>query len=238
MTFLWRLRVLVFYFLIVLVSAICFFILLVMHLLKASYDTRYILAKIYAYSFIKILEIICGITYQVEGLKNIPKDKCVIALNHQSFWDNLIVVLIFPKQSWVMKRELFKIPFFGWGLKMMDTIAIDRRNDFSVGEILKKGSEKLSKNISVVIFPEATRLNYGEFKNFKPSFAKLASMNNAQILPVAHNAGLYWPKGFWMSQPGSIKIKIGCPILTSNLDDPRNITKVVENWINLEKERL
>jgi 1-acyl-sn-glycerol-3-phosphate acyltransferase len=235
---LWRLRVLIFYFLIVIVTAIAFCILLVIHLLNMSYDVRYLLAKIYSHSFIKILEVICGIGYKVEGQENIPNQSCVIALNHQSFWDNIIVVVIFPKQSWVMKRELFQIPFFGWGLKMMDTIAIDRGNDLSVSQILKKGSKKLSSDISVIIFPEGTRLNYGESRNLRPSFAKLASMNNVDILPVVHNAGLYWPKGFWMKKSGIIKIKVGLPISTSIQDDPREITKTVQDWINHEKDRL
>jgi 1-acyl-sn-glycerol-3-phosphate acyltransferase len=209
-----------------------------MHLLVVNYDTKYILARFYACGFIKLLKMICGIDYEVEGAENIPQKECVIALNHQSFWDNIIVVVIFPRQSWVMKRELFYIPFFGWGLKMMGTIAIDRGNDLSVAQILREGTRKLMQKLSIVIFPEGTRLNYGESRNLRPSFAKLAITNNVGILPVVHNAGLYWPKGFWMKQPGTIKVKIGQIVQTYEIDDPRDVTLRIQEWINEEKDKL
>jgi 1-acyl-sn-glycerol-3-phosphate acyltransferase len=238
MTFLWRLRVLLFYFLVSIWSCFCCSILFILHIFGANYNIKYIIAYFYSLGFLKSLKITCNIDYVIEGRDNIPSKSCVIALNHQSFWDNIVVVAIFPKQSWVMKRELFKIPFFGWGLKMMDTIAVDRSNDLSVAQILKKGTEKLKQNISIIIFPEGTRLNYGDSRNFKPSFAKLAISNNVAILPVVHNAGLYWPKGFWLKQSGVIKIKIGAPIQTCVKDDAREMSAKIQNWINEEKSKI
>ena len=234
----WRLRVLLFYFVLSLISIIAFVILSIMYFSSAKYETKYIIAKLYGTFFIKSLEYICDIRYEVEGDDNVPNFPCVIALNHQSFWDNIIVILLFPMQSWVVKKELYNIPFFGWGLRMMNPIAVNRRDNLSVTQILKMGKKKIDQNLNVIIFPEGTRLNYGVDRNLKPSFAKLAIMSEVPVLPVVHNAGLCWPKGFWMTRSGVIKVRIGNLIKITVDDDPREITNITQEWINTNKALL
>ncbi len=73
-----------------------------------------------------LVEKMCGVKYQVEGLDNIPDEPCVIMCKHQSAWETLVLQAVFPPQVWVLKRELLWIPFFGWGLAVLNPIAIDR----------------------------------------------------------------------------------------------------------------
>jgi 1-acyl-sn-glycerol-3-phosphate acyltransferase len=176
--------------------------------------------------------------YEVEGIENLPEGPAVVLANHQSFWDNMIMPLLFPRQTWVVKKELFDVPLFGLGLKIADPIAVDRTKTTSVNQIIDDGTKKLKQGLWVVMFPEATRLLPGKTVPFKASGAKLAHTNMAPIVPMAHNAGLLWPKGFWIKRPGLIKIKIGKTIYPKPEQDVRELNSYVEEWINTTKEQL
>jgi 1-acyl-sn-glycerol-3-phosphate acyltransferase len=227
---LWRARVLGFYILIALVTTLHVIPMLLFH--WSSYRARYKIAISYAWSFVFLLKYICGMDYEIDGLENIPDGPAVVLANHQSFWDNMIMPMIFPMQTWVIKRELFKIPIFGLGLKIIDPIAVDRTKTTSVSQIIDDGTKKLKKGLWVVIFPESTRLRPGQTVPFKASGAKLAHMNGVPIIPVAHNAGTLWPKGFWIERPGVIKLKIGAPVYYKENQSARELNCYVENWIN------
>ena len=110
--------------------------------------------------------------------------------------------LIIPKHSWFDKRELFNIPFFGWGLKMVDPIAVPRRNNISIKQILREGQKKkLQDGLWLIVFPESTRLRPEQSTKFKPSAIRLEVTEKVPIVLMAHNAGVYWPKGFWINKP-------------------------------------
>jgi 1-acyl-sn-glycerol-3-phosphate acyltransferase len=234
----WRIRVLFFYLMAALLTAIHIPPLMLLSLCKVEYSTKYILARTYNHSFVYLVKIICGLNYTIEGEENIPtKGPVVILANHQSFWDNVIMPVLFPIQSWVIKKQLLDIPVFGLGLKLMEPIALDRTNAMSVRKILQIGSQKLENGISVVIFPESTRLNPGQNAPFKAGCATLAFQNNVPIIPMAHNAGTLWPKGFWI-HPGTIKVKIGKPMMAKEGQDARALSADVEKWIVETKNSL
>lgn len=240
---LWRLRTLAFY-TVISFFVVAFFILfcIPMQLLKAPYAFRYKVVEVWSYIFIYLIWFICGIKFKVEGQELLPKDgRPYLALaNHQSFWDNFFMQLIIPKHSWVIKKELEAIPILGWGLKTFQSIAVDRNNIMSVVQILKEGTKKIEAGLSLVIFPEATRVKVNKNVKFKPSAAKLAINANVPIVLIAHNAGLVWPKGFWFKRPGTIKVKIIEYIAAEKVlsQDVRGLTAYIQETINQEKNKL
>ena len=239
----WSLRTLVFY-TIISFFVLSFFVLLCipMQLLKAPYVFRYKVSEVFSYIFIYLIWILCGIKYKVEGLEILPKDgkPYLVLANHQSFWENFFMQIIVPKHSWVIKRELESIPIFGWGIKSVQPISVDRNNNSSVTQILKEGSQKIEKGLSLVMFPEATRVKVDKNIKFKASAAKLAIKANVPIVLIAHNAGLVWPKGFWFKRSGVIRVKIIEYISAEKVSTygVRELTEYIQESINREKAKL
>jgi len=199
---------------------------------------RNIIISIWARSMLWWLSITCNIRYEIKGAQNIPKTPCVILSKHQSAWETLAFQLIFPPQVYVMKRELLWIPFFGWGLAMTSPIAIQRSaGREALKQLVRLGRQRLEQGFWVVVFPEGTRIAPGKQSKFHIGGAWLASGAKATVLPVAHNAGLYWAKNSWLKKPGMITVSIGQPIDCSDLK-PEAINAQVEAWINAETSAL
>jgi len=236
----WRIRVVVFYIAIALLSLVVCPILAIMYLVGTHYDNKYAVAKRYSEIFIWLGEIICGLKYEVIGLDKLPQSPAVFMANHQSFWENVFMQLIVPKHSWVIKKELFNIPLFGWGLRMMDPIAVDRKDIVSLTRILKEGQKKIKQGLSLIIFPESTRVLPHQNKRYKPSAIKLAMEAKVPVVLMAHNAGVYWPKSFWIRKPGTITVEILSVIPPENLAnaDVREVTEKIEHVINTSKNTL
>ncbi|KAF8818989.1 lysophospholipid acyltransferase family protein [Rickettsia endosymbiont of Cardiosporidium cionae] len=239
---LWHLRIILFYLLISCFSIIFLGLFgILINIFNATYDLRYRMAEIFSVVFIKLLTIICNIHYKVENIKELPDNFPYLVLaNHQSFWENIFVQLIIPKHSWVIKKELYNIPVFGWGLKTLSPIAVDRNYNGSITQILTEGQKKFKQGLNLVIFPESTRIPVGKNVKFKAAPAKLAIMSNVPIVLIVHNAGLIWPKGFWFKKPGLITVKIIETISIEKLQefDVRSLTQYIENRINTEKNNL
>ena len=236
----WKARVVAYYAAFGTITFIYLIPLLILSLAGAGYDMRYGVARSYAWAFVEITRLICNIDYEIEGegLRGLPKGPAIIMSNHQSFWDNVIMPHIFPKQSWVIKKELYNIPVFGLGLRLVDPIAVDRSDNSSIKQILNMGAEKLAAGLWLVIFPEATRVPVNRRAKLKPSGVKLAQDNNVPIILMAHNAGTFWPKGFWIKKSGTIRVKIGPVVHVKVTDDVRVITQEIEDWMIREKDEL
>ncbi len=156
------------------------------------------------------LSIIYGITVNVQGKENIPSEPSIIISNHQSAWETLAFQLIFPTQSYLLKKSLLKIPFLGWGLSMTRPIAIDRKQKVrALDSLVKQGSERLREGRWLVIFPEGTRQPPGHPGKFQVGGAMIAAKTGAPVVPVAHNAGVFWPKNSMLKYPGKIDLVIG-----------------------------
>lgn len=185
------------------------------------------------------LKICCGITYRVTGAENIPSTPTIIAANHQSAWETIALQRIFPAQSYILKRELLWIPFFGWGLAANEPIAIDRSKTKQAMKLLiKQGKQRISDGRSVVIFPEGTRQAVGQFGRFKAGGAVMACALDAAIVPVAHNAGVFWSKAKPFSKkPGVIEVVIGEAIQPADLT-PTQLTEQVQQWITTTGAKL
>jgi 1-acyl-sn-glycerol-3-phosphate acyltransferase len=239
----WQLRVLTFYAIISITMFLFFvFVGIPIQLIGAPYSWRYKMAEIFSYIFVYLMWGICGIKFEVEGLEKLPKDgKPYLALaNHQSFWENFFMQLIIPVHSWVIKKELLDVPIFGRCLQIVRPIAVDRSNNRSVLQILDEGAVKIESGLSIMMFPEATRIATDKSVKFKPSAAKLALNTESPIALIVHNAGLFWPKGFWFKKEGTIKVKVVefMPAKKVAKYDVRELTDYIENKINTEKNKL
>ncbi len=200
--------------------------------------TRYRLISSYARTMIWLLKVICGIRHQVVGMEHIPKQPCVVLCKHQSAWETLALQVIFPPQAWVLKRELLWLPFFGWGLAMTSPIAINRSDGKSaVKQLLKQGKQRLAQGFFVVIFPEGTRVPFGERGKYKIGGALLAASSGTPVLPVAHNAGRLWGRNSFIKRPGLVTMSIGAPIATEGLKADE-INARTEAWIENEIQQL
>ncbi|MBM2838525.1 MAG: 1-acyl-sn-glycerol-3-phosphate acyltransferase [Deltaproteobacteria bacterium] len=164
------------------------------------------------------LRLLCGISYEVIGGENIPAGPAVYLAKHQSAWETVIFPSIFPPYMWVLKRELFYIPVFGWCLKVLGHIGIDREMGItSLKQINSEGARLLKEGFSIIIFPEGTRVAPGEVGEFNPGGVSLALKTGVPIVPVTHNAGLFWRRKEFAKRPGRITVVIDEPIPTEGL---------------------
>lgn len=184
------------------------------------------------------LELSCGLGYQVEGLENIPEEGFIVMSKHSSTWETIVMQLWFRPLCWVVKRELIWIPFFGWGLKALNAIAINRGSGRkAIKQLIHDGRERMDKGRIVMLFPEGTRVMPGQYKPFKLGGAILAQKTGYSILPIAHNAGEFWPRHSWIKWPGKIKVVIGKPIEPGD-KKPEEIIKEVESWITQTVDQI
>lgn len=184
------------------------------------------------------LKTFCGLSYEVSGTANIPAEPGVVFCKHASTWETLALQKVMPEQAWVLKRELLWIPFFGWGLKVLEPIAIDRKAGRKAGDqVVRQGVELLAKGRWIVVFPEGTRVPPGERKKFGVGGVLLAKKAGAAILPIAHNAGCYWPKHGFVRRPGVIKMVIGEPISTRGTS-MKVVNQQAKDWIDAKTTEL
>lgn len=200
--------------------------------------TRYRIISCWARLMLFLARTICGIRYRVIGLERTPGTPCIVLSKHQSAWETMAFQQIFPPQVWVLKRELLRIPFFGWGLAMTSPIAIDRSAGMgALKQTLTQGKDRLAKGFWIVIFPEGTRIPPGKKGKYQVGGAWLAIHTGTTVLPVAHNAGEFWGRNAFLKFPGTITVSIGEPI------DPKGmkaseLNAKVEAWIETEMQRI
>jgi 1-acyl-sn-glycerol-3-phosphate acyltransferase len=187
---------------------------------------------------VRLARVLCGIRWRVEGREHLPAAPSVILSKHQSAWETLAFQEIFPPQVLVLKRELLWIPFFGWGLALMSPIAIDRaKGRAALRDIARRGKERLAQGFWVVIFPEGTRVRVGEKRDYQQGGAWLAAQCGVPVVPVAHNAGRFWPRNAFLKAPGTVTVRIGPAIATAGRD-AKQISADVEAWIEAEQRTL
>lgn len=178
------------------------------------------------------LKKICGLSYRLQGWDNLPKKNCIVLCKHQSAWETIALRALLPAEhTWVLKRELLRVPFFGWALARFEPIAIDRESiRKSARQLLEEGKYSLERGRWVVIFPEGTRVAPGEYKPYGQGGAMLAQKSGYPVLPIAHNAGIFWRRRDIKKHPGQIDLVVGEPIDITGLKTSE-INKRVEDWI-------
>ena len=182
---------------------------------------------------------ICGIRWRVEGWENLPQGPAILLSKHQSAWETLWLPATMPRRlSFVYKRELHKVPFFGWAFATLGMINIDRsKGQAAFEQVVEQAPEHLREGEWIVIFPEGTRTPTGANRRYKTGGVRLAVRIGAPVVPIALNSGECWPRKAFLKKPGEITVSIGAPIPTTNGNE-RDIAALVESWIETQMRRL
>ena len=200
--------------------------------------TRYRIISVWAYLVVALAKFICGVRYRVIGRENLPAEPSIVLSKHQSAWETLAYQVILPPQVWVLKKELLRVPFFGWGLAMLSPIAIDRGSGArALRQTFEQGKDRLAKGWWIVMFPEGTRIAPGRRGRYHLGGAWLACQTGAPVVPIAHNAGTLWRKNAFIKHSGTITVSIGPTIHPQGLTAD-TLNRKVEDWIETEVARL
>ena len=202
------------------------------------FPRRFVFARLWGRTLLAVLRLTCGLSYVVEGRERLPSGSHVALWKHASSWETIAMSVIFPRQVWVLKRELEWIPVVGWCLRLLHAIAIDRRaGHVAVNQVVDQGRERLAEGDWVIVFPEGTRMAAGETRRYGVSGALLAANTGVLVVPVAHNAGYFWPRRGLVKQRGTVRVVIGEPIVCAGRD-PRDINEEAQAWIEDQVRKL
>lgn len=202
------------------------------------YRARYYCITRWSHFFIFWAKITCGIRYTVEGLEHLQKKTAIVLSNHQSMWETVFMQVLLPTQTWILKKSLLNIPFFGLGLRLLEPIAIDREDkQNTIKQLNTQVAERLKQGRWVVLFPEGTRVAPQVYHRFSKSGANLSKATGYPIIPMAHNAGLFWPRGFWIKKPGTIQMVIG-PAIEPDHGTMEDIHEAAESWIRTQLKAI
>jgi 1-acyl-sn-glycerol-3-phosphate acyltransferase len=184
-------------------------------------------------------KVILGIRYEVQGDEHLNRSNVVLLSKHQSTWETFFFPTYLNHECcYVFKRELLYVPFFGWGIWLLDMIHINRsKGRDSFEDVVRQGVEKLAQGRWIIMFPEGTRIPVGQQGQYRSGGIRLAQRTGATIIPVAVNAGEVWPKKPFVKRPGVVKVSFGPPIECGE----RSIEEIrgeVEAWIETEMRKL
>lgn len=237
LTFSIIIRSTLFWFLCVIVLPFYSILALVIIKLHPRLRHRLILTAARYYNF--LLKTVGGIKYTVTGAENIMLDKpAIYAGNHQSAWETMMLSATLPPCVWIMKREVFKIPLFGWAVAGMSTIAIDRsRGEDSLLQVIEQGKDRFALGFSIIMFPEGTRVRPTTRKPFKFGVGKLALSLDIPVVPIAHNSGYCLPKNSFWLYPGVVTVVIGKPIYPDGTN-PVLFTEKIQAWVYAQLDEM
>ncbi|HXC58678.1 MAG TPA: lysophospholipid acyltransferase family protein [Steroidobacteraceae bacterium] len=193
---------------------------------------RFALARFWGGVLLTTLKYSCGLRYTVEGRENLPSQPSIALIKHSSSWETFAQTVLLPPQVWVLKRELTWIPFVGWGIRLLHSIAIDRgAGGKAVRQMIEQGRQRLATGHWIAVFPEGTRVAVGESRRYGVGGAAIAADTGALVVPVAHNAGYFWPRRGLLKKRGTIRVVIGPPITTQG-KDARAINEEAQRFID------
>lgn len=221
---------------VVTVIPMAFFCLLVAPLPR---QTRFRLTVKWPGFMLHVLRVLCGVKWEVRGRENIPEGPAILLAKHQSTWETFFIVSQMRREvCFVFKRELLWLPFFGWGIGLLDMIHIDRRKGREAFEtVVEQGKRKLAEGRLIIMFPEGTRIPPGKQGRYRSGGTRLAVRTGVPVVPIAHDAGEVWPKRRFIKKPGTVTVSIG-PAIPSDGRDPEELMLDVEAWIETEMRRL
>ncbi len=215
----------------------CYGIFFTLASLVLPFNARFELVRVWARVILTVLRWTCRLDYRVDGSEHLPAGNHIALIKHSSSWETAAQALLVPPHVWVLKRELTWIPFVGWGIRLMNAIAIDRGSgQAAVRGVLEQGKARLAEGKWVVVFPEGTRMPPGETRKYGISGALLAAETGRLVIPIAHDAGYYWPRRGLIKRPGTIRVIIGPPISAAGRN-PRDINAEAQAWIEANSRR-
>ena len=204
-----------------------------------SYDRRCKVARSWSRVVLFFLKAICGLDHRIRGIENLPDGAAIAMVKHQSAWETIALRSILPlQQIWVLKQELLHIPLFGSALALFEPIAIDRSAGRSaIKQLIREGERWLDRGRWVIVFPEGTRVAPGDRRKYGVGGALLAERTGYPVVPIAHNAGVFWARRSLKKYPGRIDVMVGPQIATKGRS-ASEINQDVENWIESVVEKL
>jgi 1-acyl-sn-glycerol-3-phosphate acyltransferase len=203
-----------------------------------GYRALYGAVRLWSRFVLRLLRWFCGLDHVVRGLERLPEQNGVILMKHSSSWETIAQIVLFPRQCWVLKRELIWAPILGWAVYLLKPIAIDRRGGrTAVEQVIAEGQARLAEGLWVVVFPEGTRVPAGQTKRYGLSGTLLAQAAGRPVVPVAHNAGHFWPRRSLLKKAGTIQVVVGEPIATAGRE-PREINSQVQTWIETQLSEM
>ena len=212
--------------------------MLIIFFFFTSPNFRLGIARVWSITNNFLLKVLCGITFTVEGEENLNVETAIILSKHQSTWETLALHSITPYAHWVFKSELMFIPKFGWALALSDPISVHRgAGRVAIKQLLDEGIKKLNEGKWLILFPEGTRTKPGKTHKYKIGGALLAEKSGFPVIPIAHNAGEFWPRHSFIKWPGNISVVIG-PAIESRGKSADEINKEVYHWIENTMKRI
>ncbi len=205
---------------------------LVLLMFWAPFRVRWWMTVKWCRSMVVAGDWLCGLKVVVEGRENIPDEPSVLMIKHTTALETYWQVTEFPMATWVVKRELLWIPLFGWAIALsLKPIGINRKAGRSaVKQVIEQGKQRLREGVWITVFPEGTRMPPGATRRYGTSGAALAKAANVKIVPVAHNAGDFWPRRGFLKRPGTVRFVIGPPIDAQDRS-PQETCLVVQDWV-------
>lgn len=203
--------------------------------LPLPYSQRYYVTSRWNVFTIWLAKVVCGIRYRVKGYENLPDAPVILLCKHQSAWETIFLLCNMPRPlSFVLKKELLYIPFFGWALGALRMIPIDRKQGVkALRQVTEQGRKRLADGQWIIMFPEGTRIPVGQKGKYRGSGTKLAIDTGALVVPIAVNSGEFWPRNSFVKRPGLITVSIGKPISPEG-QAQEAIMEQVETWIESE----
>ena len=211
-----------------------------------SKDHQFKAARFFLARAIYGLRTICGVNWRVTGEENLPRLDAdghqlpaILLVKHQSQYETFLMPLIMPRPlAFVFKKELLYIPFFGWGIGLVDMIHIDRKlGKQAFQKVAEQGKRLLARGTWVIMFPEGTRIPRGKVGQYKSGGTRLAVETGAPVVPIAVTSAKCWPRKAFIKRPGMVDVSIGKPI-SSVGRDPDELLVEVQTWIESEMRRL
>ena len=197
-------------------------------------------AKLWAQFILLSLRLIHGVNYKIIGLDKLPQGHCIIACKHQSAWETIVFHLLCRHPAYIYKKELLKVPFYGWFVARMMGAQVDRSGGASaLKNLIKQTKSILHKGHNIVIFPQGTRIPVGasvEQYPYQVGIAALYLACNVPVVPAALNSGALWSKSMIIKKSGTITLEFLEPIQTGLKKD--EFMKELESKIEAASTRL
>jgi 1-acyl-sn-glycerol-3-phosphate acyltransferase len=170
--------------------------------------------KLWAHTSLWLLRVLAGTKIEIRGLEKIPPGGALVAAKHQSLWETFALLTIFDDPTFILKRELMWIPFFGWYLRKARCVPVNRKaGSQALVQMTARAKDEARHGRQIIIFPEGTRRPPSAPPAYKYGVAHLYQNLGFPCVPVALNSGLYWPRRRFIRRPGTIRVEILDPIL-------------------------
>ncbi len=186
--------------------------------------------------------VLLGIQIRVSGMENLPDgatSPAILLVKHQSTLETFLLPTLMPHPlAYVFKKELLRVPFFGWAMGRLDMIHIDRnQRNQAFSKVVAQGKDLLAQGIWIIMFPEGTRIARGQKGTYKSGGTRLAIETGAPVIPIAVSSAKCWPRKAFVKLPGTVDVSIG-PAIPSQGRKADELMREVEAWIEAEMRRI